>query len=223
MAQAGIHSLAGIAVRRWMPGREWLLLGIILGNLFPDTDNIAVAGATLAKLPVEGLHRTFTHSLFTSVAILAVFYLAATIARKPRWFNLGMGLAIGVVMHIGLDLLVWFNGVEVLWPIPSWINLWEGFHPAATFETLMLSAEFLFFALYFLSLDWLRRKHKTDSDYRAIRTWTWIQVGLFIVLTILGFVMESGFLTIAGGLYLVSLFLAIGVTIRMRKTIEAIA
>jgi membrane-bound metal-dependent hydrolase YbcI (DUF457 family) len=31
----------------------------------------------------------------------------------------GLGLGIGILMHILLDLLVWFNGVEILWPIPS--------------------------------------------------------------------------------------------------------
>ena len=66
MAQAGLDGLAGMAVRKWTPGRTWLILGIVLGNLFPDLDNFAVAVATVTGLPTEGLHRTFTHSLFYS-------------------------------------------------------------------------------------------------------------------------------------------------------------
>jgi len=85
MAQAGIHSIVGMAVRKWTPARTWLMLGIVLGNLFPDADNLAVAVATVTKKSTEGLHRTFTHSLFTVAAIIIVFYIVAAIAKQPKW------------------------------------------------------------------------------------------------------------------------------------------
>ena len=50
MAQAGIHSIAGMAVRKWIPDRKWLMLGVVLGNLLPDADNLAVAIATVTNL-----------------------------------------------------------------------------------------------------------------------------------------------------------------------------
>ena len=222
MAQAGIHGLIGVAVRKWFPKSEWLVLGIILGNLFPDTDNLAVAIATVARLPTEGLHRTFTHSLFTIVAILVIFYIIAKITRKPRWNTLGIGLGIGVLMHILLDLLIWFNGVELLWPVPSWITLWAGYTPPEWFDKFMLPAEYLFLALYFALLYSLARKYKTDQDYqKTLLVWTIIQAVLFIVFTALVYTMSKGFTTINGAVYLLSLFLAIGVTIRVRKTVEA--
>jgi len=221
MAQAGIHGLIGMAVRKWAPKAEWLVLGIVLGNLLPDTDNLAVAIATVAKLPTEGLHRTFTHSLFAIVAILAIFYITANLTKKPRWNTLGIGLGIGVLMHILLDLLIWFNGVAILWPIPSWINLWAGYTPPEWFDKFMLSAEYLFLALYFVLLYSLARHYKTDQDYqKMLLIWTIIQAVLFIVFTALVYTMSKGFTTINGAVYLLSLFLAIGVTIRARKTIE---
>lgn len=106
MAQAGIHSMVGMAVRKWIPDREWLMLGIVLGNLLPDADNLAVAAATLTGRSTEGLHRTFTHSLFTVAAVIIVFYLVAWATKRPRWDNLGLGLGIGILMHILLDLLI---------------------------------------------------------------------------------------------------------------------
>ena len=221
MAQAGIHSLIGMAVRKWAPKAEWLILGIVLGNLFPDTDNLAVAIATVTKLPTEGLHRTFTHSLFTIVAILATFYIVATITKKLRWNTLGIGLGIGVLMHILLDLLIWFNGVAILWPIPSWINLWAGYTPPEWFDKLMLSTEYLFLALYFVLLYSLARKYKTDQNHQKILlVWAIIQAVLFVVFTALVYTISKGFTTINGAVYLLSLFLAIGVTIRARKTVE---
>jgi membrane-bound metal-dependent hydrolase YbcI (DUF457 family) len=101
------------------------MLGIVLGSLVPDADNLAVA--TVMKLPTEGVHRTFTHSLFTVVAVIVVFYLVSLATKQPRWGNLGVGLGVGILMHILLDLILWFNGVAVLWPIPLWINFWSGF------------------------------------------------------------------------------------------------
>ena len=221
MAQAGIHSLIGVAVRKWAPKAEWVALGIVLGNLFPDTDNLAVAVATVAKLPTDGLHRTFTHSLFTIVTILVVFYLIAILTKQPRWNTLGIGIGIGLGMHILVDLLIWFSGVAVLWPIPSWINLWLGYTPPEWFDKFMFPAEYLFLALYFVLLYSLARKNKTDQGYqKMLLVWTMVQTVLFVVFTALVYTMDKGFTTINGAFYLFSLFLAIGVTIRVRETIE---
>ena len=152
MAQAGIHSMVGMAVRKWTPDRKWLMLGIVLGNLFPDADNLAVAVATVMGKSTEGLHRTFTHSLFFVAAIVVVFYGIAWASKRSKWGNLGLGLGIGVLMHILLDLLIWFNGVEILWPLPSWVNLWTNVTPPEWWDKLMMPVENLFFALFFLLL-----------------------------------------------------------------------
>jgi len=200
------------------------MLGILLGSLLPDADNLAVAVATVAKLPTDGLHRTFTHSLFTIAAVVVVFYLVAKLARQPCWNNLGIGMGIGILLHIMLDLLIWFNGVAILWPIPSWINFWSGITPPLWFDKLMLSAEFLFFALFFLGLHSIARKQGTDQEYLGkLRLWTWLQAGLFVVFTVLVYTMQKGLMTPYGLLYLLSLGLAIGVTIRMRKTVDIVA
>lgn len=223
MAQAGIHGLLGLAIRKWTPARTWLMLGIILGNLIPDTDNLAVAISTIAKLPTEGLHRTFTHSIFTVLLVIAVFYIVQWITRRAQWGNLGLGLGIGILMHILLDLLVWFNGVALLWPLPLWVNFWSGVTPPAWWDKLMLTTEFLFIALYFITLGLLARKRGTDGKYlRTLRIWTIIQAVLFVVFTVLVYMMQKGFMTPYGAIYLLSLGLAIGVTIRMRETVETI-
>ena len=223
MAQAGIHSMLGVAVKKWSPARKWLMLGIVLGNLLPDADNLAVAVATLTGNPTEGLHRTFTHSLFFVAAIIIVFYGIAWATKKGEIGNLGIGLGIGVLMHILLDLLIWFNGVEILWPLDSWINLWEGFTLPEWWSKLMMPIENLFFAFFFLTLASIAHKQKTNEDFLPkLRIWTWVQGILFIVFLVMVFTMESGFMTIFGAVYLLSLGLAFGITIRMRNTVEAI-
>ncbi|MFO7680565.1 MAG: metal-dependent hydrolase [Chloroflexota bacterium] len=224
MAQAGMHSMIGVAVRKWTPARQWLVLGIVLGSLLPDADNLAVAVATVTGSPTEGLHRTFTHSLFTVTAIIIVFQLIAIAAKRPRWGNLGLGVGIGIIMHILLDLLIWFDGVQILWPLPMWINFWEGVTPPEWFEQLMMPVEMLFFALYFAGLAVLAGRQGTDlGRVRGLKGWTAVQAILFLIFLVLVYTMESGFMTIYGAVYLLSLGVATVLTIQMRQTIEAVA
>ncbi len=222
MAQAGIHGLAGLLVKRWTPEQRWLTLGIVLGNLAPDLDNIAVAAATLTGGSTEGLHRTFTHSAFTVAGIILLGYLLVLLTKRPRWGNLGLGLGIGMIMHVLLDLIIWFNGVQILWPLPSWINLWGDIQPPEWWAKLMMPAEFLFFALFFWAIASMARQSRTDIDFLGkLRFWIVVQSVLFVIFTVLVFVMTTGFMTIYGAVYLLSLFLAVGITIRMRRTLDA--
>jgi len=222
MPQAGLHGLTGMAVSKFAGKREWLLLGIILGTMLPDMDNVAVAVATVAKMDTHGLHRTFTHSLFFVAAIVLAFYAIGSARKQPRWINLGLGLGIGVTMHVLLDLLGWFNGVYILWPINYELNFWTNVQPPAWFMTFMDPAEMLMFAIYLYALGAWARKYGTNGDFQnKLRNWMIFEIVLFIVFTPLAFIMTKGFLTIFGAAYLFSLFMVFFVTIRMRDTVEA--
>ena len=226
MPQNGLHAVAGIAVRQWMPQREWLTLGVVLGNMFPDLDNIAVAYATLTKADSHGLHRTFTHSIFMIFVVIALFYVIAVLAKNQKWNNLGLGLGIGILMHILFDLLLWFNGVELLWPIHYELNLWRWFRMPDWLKIILDTGEFLAFGMYFLVLGSLARRQNTDEEHqRFSRTWAYFQFVLFVLFTVFFFTSGSTGLpyTIFGALYLVSMIVAVVVTIRMRKTIETLS
>jgi hypothetical protein len=221
MAQAGLHGLVSLPLGKWSGHKEWLMLGIVLGSLLPDADNLAVAAATLTKSSTAGLHRTYSHSLLAIVAIVAVFYLVSLATQRPRWNYLGIGLGLDVLLHILLDLLLWFDGVAILWPLPLWLNLWSWVTPSAGWMTLMQPLELLFFALFFVSLSALARKQGTDAGFLSkLRAWTVLEFILFGVFLVLAFTLSKGFLTIFGAVYLLSLGLALGVSIRMRRTIE---
>jgi len=222
MAQAGIHALVAAAVRKITPKKEWLMLGIFLGSIFPDLDNYTVAIATVAKLDSHGLHRTFTHSFFTILTAMLVFLVVARVRKQPKWTNLGVGLGIGIGLHILLDLLIWFNGVELLWPLGGWVNFWEGVIVPGWLAKFMDPAEFLFLALYFIWLANYARSHKTDGDFlKTLRGWMIAFLVLFIVFTPLSYIMQKGFQTLDGVFYLISLTAAFVITIRMRQTVEA--
>ena len=224
MAQAGMHGLLGMAVRKMAGPKQWLVLGILLGSFIPDMDNLGVAIATLAKLPTAGIHRTLTHSVFFMAAVVLIFYLISLVKKDQSWINLGLGLGTGMLMHSLLDLLIWFNGVALFWPLPIWINLWANTTPPEMWMKFMDPAEFLFFAIYLWTLGTWANKAGTDADFRKIlQRWLLLEAALFVIFTPLAFIMTKGFLTIFGVFYLISIFMAFIVTMRMRATVEATA
>jgi hypothetical protein len=217
--------MAGMAARRWLPRKEWLWLGLLLGNMLPDLDNLAVAYATLTGSDTHGLHRTFTHSLITVVAVIVVFYLIAALTQDPRWSNFGIGLGVGILMHALLDLILWFNGVELFWPIRYEVDFWGWFIVPDWLGVVLETGEFLAFGLYFLLLKSLAQQQRTDIEHiAASRIWMYIEFVLFVIFTILFFIMGAQGLPyiIFGALYLVSVIVAIVITIRMRKTVETL-
>src|SRR5258706_8003882 len=227
MPQNGIHAIVGTAVaRKWMPKKEWLVLGIVLGNMFPDLDNFVVAYATLAKLPEpEHFHRTFTHSVFTIIAMMILFYIIAAVTKNEKWKNFGLGFGAGILMHILLDLVFWFNGVELLWPFSTYeLNFWSWFVMPGWLKIFLDTGEFLAFGLYFLLLGSLARQYGTDAEQQSsTKTWVYIEFGLFILFTVLFFMIGTKglYYTIFGALYLVSIVVAMIMTIRMKQTLEA--
>ena len=226
MPQNGVHAIVGTVARKWMPQKEWLLLGVVLGNMFPDLDNLAVAYATLAKLPdPESYHRTFTHSIVTIAVVLVLFYVIAAVTQNGRWKNFGNGFAAGILMHILVDLVLWFNGVELLWPIQYELNFWSWFTVPGWLKIFLDTGEFLAFGLYFLYLGSLAQKQGTDADRRrSLRMWAILQFTLFVLFALMFFVLGAkGLLyTIYGGLYLLSLVITITLTIRMRQTVDVL-
>jgi membrane-bound metal-dependent hydrolase YbcI (DUF457 family) len=225
MPQNGIHAIVGIASRKWMPKKEWLLLGVVLGNMFPDLDNLVVAYATLAKLPdPEHYHRTFTHSIFTIIVMVILFYVIALLTKNEKWKNFGIGFGSGILMHIAVDLVLWFNGVELLWPINYELNFWGWFVVPAWLKILLDTGEFLAFGLYFLLLGSLALRYRTDAEHQgSSRTWAYIEFALFVLFTALFFIIGTKGLQyqVFGGLYLLSLIVAMVMTIRMKQTVES--
>ena len=221
MAQAGIHGLVGLAMRKLSIKQELLLLGIVLGNMLPDMDALVVAFATLTGSETHGLHRTWSHSLPVILGLIIVFYIIATIRRTPRIGNLGLGLGIGMLVHSLLDLIIWFRGVQLFWPFYPEINFWQSFTPPSWWYTkLEYSLEFGLIALFLYILGRIALIQKTDLEYLPrLKTWIRVELILFVVFSILMFTWSSVFI-IFGAAYIFSLSLALVLTIKMRKTIE---
>lgn len=230
MPQNGIHAIVGVAARKWMPKREWLLLGVVLGNMFPDLDNLVVAFANLAlgqsaAEAGELYHRTFTHSVFTILVMVLLFNGIAALTRNEKWKNFGLGFGIGILLHMLVDLVLWFNGVPLFWPFGGEINFWSWFTVPEWLKIVLDTGEFLAFGLYFLLLVSLSRRQGTDTDRQnSTRIWGYVELILFIVFTALFYTIgtEGLIYQIFGALYLVSLIVGMVITTKMKATVETL-
>jgi len=224
MAQAGIHGLVGLTMRKMSIKKEWLLLGVIIGNMAPDLDALAVAYATLTGGDAHGLHRTWSHSIPFIALVIMIFYIISAVGKSRKVRNLGLGLGIGMLIHSLLDLVIWFRGVQLFWPFYPEINFWASYTPPTWWADKFESAvEFGLIALFLFMLGRLASKQSTDTDFLPkLNIWIGIELVLFAVFLVLVYVW-SGYFTAYGAAYIFSLLLAVIITFRMRKTIEAFA
>ncbi len=108
-AMIGMATSAGI-----MPTHPELACGLVLGNVAPDLDAFSRLGGKHAFLR---FHQTYTHSL-AAIALPILIGAWLWVIGSEIWSLLAFGLAIGMFMHVALDLTNSY-GVRCLWPFTS--------------------------------------------------------------------------------------------------------
>ncbi|MGH7846345.1 MAG: metal-dependent hydrolase [Candidatus Binatia bacterium] len=111
------HGITGVLVSRALPSghRGSMMMAGLIGALAPDVDVVASSWDPLAAITV---HRTVTHSFLGGgiVALVAVA-LVWRFSHESIFRLLGVAY-LGVLSHIGLDLLTPF-GTAILWPLTA--------------------------------------------------------------------------------------------------------
>lgn len=105
-ALIGATSAAGLLA--WQPE---LACGVVLGNVAPDLDAFSRLGGKQAFIR---FHQTYTHSV-AAVAFVSLAAAGLWNASQAEGSLLLLGIAIGMVMHVGLDLTNSY-GVRWAWP-----------------------------------------------------------------------------------------------------------
>jgi len=229
MPHPGFHGVIALATRKVFSTKNWFALGLVFGSMFPDADGYPQAFAIMAQgmdphLAEETFHRTFTHTLFFPLAIAVITLLVYAVKRDQTLLNFGLGLTAGsAILHSIIDILGFFDGVGLLWPLWS-INLYENVKLADQQVQMLRSVNFLAFALYFWYLLSIASQKNTNADYTPrLKNYMIAQTGLFVLFFALTFVLPfKTYNTIDGAIFL---FLAfpnvLWATWKMRETIEA--
>jgi len=229
MPHPGFHGVLALAARKTFSTKHWFALGLAFGSMIPDADGYPQAVAIMAQgmdphVAEAIFHRTFTHTLFFPLAIALIFWLIYLFKRDQTLLNFGLGMATGsAILHSLVDILGFFDGVGLLWPIWS-INLYANVQLTDHQVQMLRSVNFLAFTLYFWYLLGIAKKANTNGGYiPRLRSYMYIQAALFVVFFALTFVLPfKTYNTVDGAVFL---FLAfpnvLWATWKMRDTIEA--
>jgi membrane-bound metal-dependent hydrolase YbcI (DUF457 family) len=234
MAQTGLHGIVGAYVSRAVVrGRKdaasgSAAFGFVLGSILPDADFFAVVAVFPFNphLAANYIHRTFSHSLIVITAIMLIGLLAT---RRAKSRALVLGLGAGMLAHVMLDILIWFSGVDLLWPLgffglPSKVNLWSWVRLTALEGDLLAAADYAFLALFLGYLSVQAKRLGTDQSYLPVLSrLTWILVTVAAAFVVLAVVLPEGLYQVAHyGLFtLVFLPAVLYSVFRMRNTISA--
>tara|TARA_B100001250_G_C19679662_1_gene735262 strand:+ start:167 stop:850 length:684 start_codon:yes stop_codon:yes gene_type:complete len=223
MAQSGIHAFSGIILSKYFKQQEWLAPSIMIGAMLPDIDIVFSAFAFILGKSIEGseliFHRTFTHSIFTVIATYLVFLCIAEIKSDTKFRIIGKGVCMGILLHIILDLLFWFKGVRLFWPLPADpINLWN-FNLPELFFKIIFSLEFILFRIYgwYLINSFIKYPANQGWFIKYISRWINIEFILFVISVAYIYLNIPGYKIFFTIMYIPSLVMALISTYILRE------
>lgn len=197
LAQFPIHIAVGLYASDLVKRSQALNYGLILGSFAPDLDFIPLVAVyafnpTLAR----SFHRSASHSFLIPLLILVISVVARLITRKQRLMDWGVGLAVGLISHVVLDLVFWFDQVQVLWPLDLWgisttVDLWKGYTPPTSIYLLIgPAAEFLFYGLLFRLLQMRALRGQDGARFMpSLRLMERLSFAVFAVYVVLVFIL----------------------------------
>jgi inner membrane protein len=109
------HGITGVLVSRAVPSghKTSVMAAGFIGALAPDLDLIARLWDPMAAIAV---HRTATHSFLGGAVIAVVVAGLVWGIRRDSFFHLFGSAYLGLLSHIGSDLLTSF-GTAIFWPL----------------------------------------------------------------------------------------------------------
>ncbi len=237
MAQTGLHGLiGGYVARTWVKAADTpeaterakgQKFGLVLGAMLPDVDFFVLGPMYLvnSKIAVT-LHRSWTHSLLTTAVFAGLLWLLA--GRRDYRKGLALGLGGGILTHLVADLVLWFGGIQWLWPlgyagIPMTLNLWTWFQPPLVVSNILGALDYLAFGLFYLYLDAAARRHGTDAEFlprlRLLTILQWVFTAIYLTLS---FILGKWFDVAHYAAFILVFFpMCLYVTVKMRRTIWA--
>tara|TARA_B100001146_G_scaffold213638_1_gene214184 strand:- start:123 stop:803 length:681 start_codon:yes stop_codon:yes gene_type:complete len=226
MAQAGLHAYISLKSKKWVPDKKFLFISFLLGSIIPDIDILFSAIASYympLNKAVEIFHRTFTHSLISVAALYLIFLIIYEIKKNELILNIAYGLTAGIIFHLLIDIVLWFNTIDLFWPLPiPKINLWFKFTIQNNIINTLLALEFIFFRLFASKLiDIIINKPLNNAYYiKYLGYWMKIEIILFILFIISIQIIPSFSLIVFGIFYIPSLLMLIFSTWNLRDSID---
>ncbi len=145
MVASALHLFSGLILSPFIKNNQ-VKISLVLGSYIPDFDILLIPYLE----PAIRAHRTFTHSLYFLAILLILFK-----TTKKYYF---LGLALGISLHIALDI-PFGGGVYLLYPL---IDYPFGFN-SSHFLLTSLFADIIYslvvvYLLFMFSIFYLKEK-----------------------------------------------------------------
>ena len=180
MAQSGIHAFTGIILSKFLKYEKWLIPSLIFGLILPDIDIIFVLAGIIS------FEKTFImHSIFSAAITYLVFLSLSEITANKKFDTIGKGIAIGILIHITMDVLFWFKEIYIFWPIKTNYTLIE--YNNKFLINCLLALEFILFRAYgwFLVKKYINNPIAGGWFIKYISKWIKIEFFIFLFFILL--------------------------------------
>ena len=231
MAHTSIHAIIGLKTERIIPKNKYFLTSIIIGIILPDIDLILQYICDILNiLEISPLivSNSIFHSVFMVPLISLLILIYSEIKQKKDLKIVGTGIAIGMTLHIIIDIIT-LQSVGVFYPlidIESNLNLKQyiNIQLPSEYYKWIYPFEFFFFRVY----GWMVMQKIIENPFnnykmiKRINLWNKVQLYIFVLFLLLIYfgIEETIFTNIFGILYTLSFFTIIYITYKIRKSIN---
>ena len=233
MAQTGIDAILGIQAKTIFPKRKYIITSFIIGIMLPDLDFIIEYILSITMKYNLLYEYYFFNSIFHSIFIIPFLSLLiliyAEIKKKNDVKIIAIGLSIGMMFHIAIDILT-LQPVGIFYPLFDYtenfnLNKYLNINISTLVKKIFYSFEFLFFHIY----AWILIQKiiiKPYDNYFLIKKITlWMKGELYVFLLFLLFIYfemnDKTFMNIFSIFYIPSFVIALYTTYKIRKTLSS--
>ncbi len=204
-------------IGRLFPYKRYLLPSMLIGSIMPDMDTVLIPFFLIffnfKDIEILIL-KTFSHNIFFALFV----YLLINIINELKKNNLqyiSSGVAIGILIHIIVDLFLSLDPINIFWPLPiKSINIWNNITIPNHLTQLIMLFEFILFAWYFwLLID----KHITNPTSNSwiityLNQWKRFELYFFLIVLFILLINPTNFYSLYITLYIPTLIVSLGAT-----------
>ena len=225
MAQAGLHAYLSLKSKKWIPDKKYFI-SFIIGSIIPDIDIIICALASY-YIPINDavyyFHRTFSHSIITIAVIYLGFLIAYELKKNESILNYAYGFVAGMLFHLLIDIFLWFNYVDLFWPLPiPPINIWMNIQIHESIINFLFALEFIFFRFFASKLIDIIINNPLKNGYyiKYLSHWMKIEIIMLFIFIFTIIIIPNMKLAIFGIFYIPSIVMLIYSVWNLRDSIN---
>ena len=162
MIITSIYTYFAIMFRKKIPNKEWFLPSFILGLTIPDLDTLQINFNLLNNIYHSN---TFGHSIISILFLYLILLIIYEISKKSKYLNLANGIALGMLLHIFLDVIISLSSMNIFWPLPfNSIYLYDNLFFRYYLKTYIDILTFILFRyFYFQTIEFIIQNNNKDG------------------------------------------------------------